>query len=128
MPDLAQAADAAPARGWQAVLFVVKYAVGVLFTQSMLGAVCVAGWTQRLCQRAALKKWWSWSEPRRNGGRFDGFLAAHADLREHRHWPNWFAAQNFRGEAARRAPATGLVAYARQLARAVVGKSCPGQR
>jgi hypothetical protein len=99
LADAAPARAIAPARWLRAVMFVVKYAIGVLLLQSLLGAVLVVGWVQRLGQRAALKAWWSWSERRWNGQSFLSFLAEHADLREHLRWPNWLVAQEFHGGA-----------------------------
>ena len=36
----------------------IKFFWGMLFCQSVLGALAVLGWTCRLMQRAALKQWW----------------------------------------------------------------------
>src|SRR5687767_10908794 len=102
---------------WKTVAFIWKYFVGALFCQTIVGAVAVIGWTYRLSQRVALRYWWSRSERKQEGTRFADHLARHDAAHEHLHWPNWFAAQNFRG-ALRRGADTSRLAYTRQLTKA----------
>ena len=79
----------------------VKYLVGVLGTQGLVGAIVVIGWSYRVAQRAAWKVWWG-----RGGaghGSFAEFLAAREETRRQVRWPNWFVDQEareiWRGEA-----------------------------
>jgi len=90
---------------------------GIAFTQSFLGSLMIVGWTYRLAQRCALKYWWSRSEHAAKGGRFEEFLAAQPQTREHLHWPNWFAQPNFR-QAIRRDKETSFLAHLKQIAKA----------
>ena len=39
-------------------LAVLKYFIGVVLCQYMLGAIVVVGWTTRLMQRQILLSWW----------------------------------------------------------------------
>ena len=95
----------------------LKFFVGMAFTQSFLGSLMIVGWTYRLAQRCALKYWWARSAHATNGGCFAEFLAAHPQTRDHLHWPNWFAQQNFR-EAIQRDEQSSFFAYLKQLAKA----------
>ena len=74
----------------------IKFFWGMLFCQSVLGALAVLGWTCRLMQRAALKQWWRLSESLDKAGSFAEFVAGDPRTVEHLHRPNWFLAQNFR--------------------------------
>jgi len=85
----------------------VKFFWGMLFCQSVLGALAVLGWTYRLMQRSVLKLWWKLSESSARTRGFAEFLADDPRTREHAHWPNWFLVQNFR-EAVRRNSAASL--------------------
>jgi hypothetical protein len=83
---------------WGAILLApVKFLWGMLFCQSFPGSLLVSGWTFRLMQRAALKQWWKAAPPARTADGFQSFVQARARTREHVHWPNWFARQDFRG-------------------------------
>jgi len=62
--------------------------------QSWLGSIGVVGWTYRLAQREVLKGWWAASGFGARGIRFEEFVGGSERLRGHRHWPNWFFAQN----------------------------------
>jgi hypothetical protein len=79
---------------WKALVFVWKYAWGMALCQSFLGSVAVVGWTYRLAQREALKRWWTASGFGERGIGFTDFVGSSECLRGHRHWPNWFFAQN----------------------------------
>lgn len=103
---------------WRTIVFFWKYLVGALFCQSLLGAIAIVGWTYRLSQRSALRYWWSCrGENRKSGERFRDHLAQHETAHEHLHWPNWFAAQNFR-KAIQRNPGTSTASHAWQLVQA----------
>lgn len=75
----------------------VKLLWGMVFCQSVLGALAVLGWTYRLMQRSVLKQWWKLSESSARAGSFAEFVAGDIHTDGHVHWPNWFLAQNFRG-------------------------------
>jgi len=53
------------------------------------------GWSYRLAQRFALKYWWSRSLQTDSHATFAEFLRGSDQTKPHRHWPNWFLAQNF---------------------------------
>jgi hypothetical protein len=95
----------------------LKFLVGMVFTQSFLGSLMIVGWTYRFAQRCILKCWWVRSAHAANGGRFEEFLAAQPQTREHLHWPNWFAQPNFR-QAFQRDKQTSCLAYLKQIATA----------
>lgn len=84
------------AKLWRGAMFAGKFMVGALFCQSFLFSFAVAGWTGRFMQRTIYKRWWSRSAAGKSGEGFREHLAAHPDTSSHAHWPNWFAAQNFR--------------------------------
>src|SRR6266513_423478 len=100
-------ADSATFRRRRILLVPVKFFWGMVFCQSVLGALAVLGCTYRLMQRSVLKHWWKLSEPSASTRGFAEFLADDPRTREHTHWPNWFLAQNFR-EAVRRNSAANL--------------------
>jgi len=75
-----------PGRFVKALTFVWKYFLGVVFMQTLLGAVLVVGWTYRLMQRAALKRWWRLSDSTET---FTTFCLRETDTAQHVQWPNW---------------------------------------
>lgn len=93
-PAVASAAFSSTARWRRWFWGPVKFALGAVLTQSLLGSLLVVGWTQRLMQREALKSWWRKRLARE--GTFAEFAAAEPWLQDHRHAPNWVIAQNFR--------------------------------
>ena len=101
-PPVIQSSVTRPSVLRRALFAPVKFFWGMAFTQSFLGSLMVVGWTYRLAQRCMLKYWWARSAHAANGGRFEEFLAAQPLTREHLHWPNWFAQQNFRQAIQRR--------------------------
>ena len=71
------------------LIFVWKYSVGMLLCQSLIGAVVVVGWTYRLMQRMAWRRWWERSDLRRNGGHFQPFVESDETTAGQVRWPNW---------------------------------------
>ena len=86
--------DAAPGLLRRALWFPIKFVLGMMFCQALLGSLLVVGWASRLAQRAALKRWWLCAA-RGHAGTFREFLDGDPATRAHRHWPNWFLRQNF---------------------------------
>jgi hypothetical protein len=82
-----------PGRVWRSVIFVWKFAVGMVCCQSFLLSFLLVGWTYRFMQRVALKSWW-----KRSGSplALAEFLASNDETRGHLSWPNWIVHQNFR--------------------------------
>jgi hypothetical protein len=104
----------------RAVAFAVKLFWGMMFCQFLLGSLLVAGWTSRLAQRAALKRWWRASARRAEWGSFLEFLAESEWTAPQLHWPNWFLKQDWRKWLGReQAPA--WIAYAVRVFRALFG-------
>lgn len=89
---------AVPGRARRIATFIVKGWWGVVFCSSAfpLLPVFVVGWIYRLMGRQVRAEWWKASSNYRKGASFREFAAAHETLHEFAHWPNWFAAQNFR--------------------------------
>ena len=83
------------------LVFPIKLFWGMLFCQSLAGSIFIVGWTYRLAQRGALKFWFSRSARPQTSTGFIQFLAGDKRTRQHTHWPNWFAQQNFREEVGR---------------------------
>ena len=99
------AADAPPATRRQRVLvFPLKFLLGMVFCQGLLGSVLVVGWTYRLARRMALQLWFRRSGRPQTAEGFVAFLAA-GDWRALAEWPNWFWRQDFRGILRSRAEA-----------------------
>jgi len=113
------------ARLRRALVFPVKFFLGVLFCQSLVGSILIIGWTYRLAQRSVLKYWWSRSAGSRGQGArdFKEFVSGSTVTQPHRHWPNWFAQQNFL-EAIRRQPGISLASYALSVLKALVHSLC----
>ena len=82
-------------RARRLIFLPVKFFLGMIFCQSMLGALLVLGWTLRAMQRTTFRQWWKRGAPARNAGRFEDFMAASPNTVGHRHWPNWLRAQDF---------------------------------
>lgn len=83
-----------PSRGWRTVLAGARFAVGLLFLQSVLGSLAIMGWTYRLMQRTALKAWWRTTPFRRvprDPDGFTGFVAGDNLTRVHVRWPGLIA-------------------------------------
>lgn len=83
-------------RVWTAIVLVWKYAIGMLLTQNPLTSILVIGWSYRVAERAALKRWWKASPARDPGETFGEFTSATSTTDQHAHWPNWIVTQNFR--------------------------------
>lgn len=89
-------ADSPPTTRLQrALIFPLKFLLGMVFCQGLLGSVLVVGWTYRLAQRMALRLWFGRSARPQTAASFVAFLAA-GDLRGLADWPNWFLRQDFR--------------------------------
>ena len=74
---------------WRFLMFVWKYAVGVLLCLTPLSAILVVGWTYRLMQRATLKRWHRLSGIGADGAAFHDFAIADSRTATHVAWPNW---------------------------------------
>src|SRR5437879_10635538 len=96
-----------PSRLRRTLFGAVKFFWGMLFCQSVLGALAVLGWTYRVMQRSVLKQWWKLSESPAKSESFVEFVAGDSRTCEHIHSPNWFLIQNFR-EGIRRLPEAGV--------------------
>src|SRR5262249_46334178 len=81
---------------YRGVVFPVKFLLGMIFCQGILGSILIVGWTYRLAQRSALKFWWSRRSCPEKDTIFEKFLNLSERTKQHRHWPNWFLQQNFR--------------------------------
>ena len=84
----------------------------MIFCQGVVSSIVVVGWTYRLAQRFGLRYWWS-RVPQADQT-FIEFLGKSEQTEEHRHWPNWFAKQNF-GETVRKQPGLGFWSCARSV-------------
>lgn len=87
-------------RSWWALLWkgpagFLKFFVGMIFCQTLLGSILIVGWTYRIMQRVIYKRWWSQSPLRRSGLSFQEYLGQSPQTRLHLHWPNWILQQNF---------------------------------
>jgi len=71
-----------------------KILMGTVLCQFSLTSILVVGWTYRLMQRRALKRWWSMSPARLSGTTFAEFLSHDAATREHQRFPNWAVRPN----------------------------------
>lgn len=109
---------------WTLAIFAWKYLAGMLFCCGLflaaagpegivarvfvrmilapLVSVVVVGWTFRLMQRTAFKRWWRRAADDRRGATFEEFAAQAPATAEHRHWPNWLVPQNVRDRLAER--------------------------
>jgi hypothetical protein len=83
-----------PALAWRVVAFPVKFFLGLVFCQSLAGSLLLIGWTYRLAQRSAFKRWFSLSRKSSQYASFARFATAQDNLREHVQWPNWIVRQN----------------------------------
>lgn len=78
---------------WRLLMFVWKYAVGVLLCLTPVTSVLAVGWSQRLMQRAVLKRWHKLSGFGADGTGFADFAIADSRTVEHAAWPNWLLGQ-----------------------------------
>jgi len=92
-PPLVPQKIAAPSRLRRIVFTPVKLIWGMVFCQSVLGALAVLGWTYRVMQRSALQQWWKLSESPAKLDSFVEFVASDSRTCEHIHSPNWFLIQ-----------------------------------
>jgi hypothetical protein len=76
-------------QAWTGLMFVWKFAIGMVCVQSLVLSIFLVGWTYRFMQRVALKAWWRRSDSPTS---LAEFLASH----DHLSWPNWIVHQNFR--------------------------------
>ena len=109
-------------RVWTVLVLVWKYVIGMLLTQNPLTSILVIGWSYRVAERAALKRWWKASSSREQGESFRDFTSRSLITNAYAHWPNWVVAQNFRGswsEALRRKEAITL--KCRRVLRVLLG-------
>jgi hypothetical protein len=74
------------------VVFLIKFLIGVVFCHAIFTSFMVIGWTYRIAQRTAIKYWCKCSAR----SDFARFIQDDESTAGHRHWPNWFVAQNFR--------------------------------
>jgi hypothetical protein len=68
-------------RLWKFVVFIWKFAIGMVCCQSLVSSVFLVGWTYRFMQRTAVKAW------HKRSGRLDEFRES---------WPHWIVHQDFR--------------------------------
>ena len=87
-PRLQEPGPAGLGRLWRAVIFLLKFAVGMFCCQSLLFSFLLVGWTYRFMQRTALKAWWKRSNS-------TTLLSDFLDSHDHLSWPNWIVHQNF---------------------------------
>ena len=59
---------------------------------SCLGSVFVVGWSYRLAQRRALKRWWQLARGIAPGTSFEEFMSGDESTSAHARWPNWILA------------------------------------
>jgi hypothetical protein len=116
-PPLVKERAYSPSWLYRALVFLLKFAWGMLFCQSIVGSILVIGWSYRLAQRSVLKYWWSRSGRRQQGETLAEFLASDEQTKPHCHWPNWFFRQNLRG-AIRRQRGRGTAPYVLSLLQA----------
>jgi len=86
---------------YRSMVGVWKFLAGAALTQSLLGAVAVAGWTQRAAQRAVQMAWW-----KRVGKEacFCDFVQCSTYHRALGGWPNWVLEHDRAWMRAHRAP------------------------
>src|SRR5262245_10911371 len=87
---------AGASRSRRTLFALLKFLLGVVLCQSVIGALTVIGWTYRLMQRSVLRQWWKLSEAPAKTDSFAGFVTGDTRMEGHVHWPNWMLAQNFR--------------------------------
>jgi len=76
-----------------ATMLAFRFFIGVLFCQTLVGALAVVGWTYRWMQRRTLQHWWRKSGFESGGGSFQAFAAGDAATVAHVHPPKWFVRQ-----------------------------------
>lgn len=89
MPVPPVSTPARSSRLWRGLVFIWKFAIGIICCQSLIFSIFLVGWTYRFMQRVALKVWW-----KRSGAETPllDFLASN----DHLSWPNWIVHQDFR--------------------------------
>src|SRR2546425_602315 len=76
----------APALALRIIFAPIKFLLGMVFCQTVPGSLLVIGWTYRLMQRAALRRWWqATGQP---DAEWPAFVASDARTADHAHWPN----------------------------------------
>src|SRR5438093_451727 len=108
----------APSRLRRFLFAPLKFLLGMVSCQSILGSLAVVGWTYRFMQRTVLKQWWEQSGLTGTVPSFPDLVASDSRTRDHLHWPNWFLAQNFR-ETIRRSPGVNRGRHALTLLKAL---------
>ncbi len=81
------------ARTRRAAMFLVRYTIGVLFCQTLVGSLVAVGWTYRWMQRSALQYWWRKSGLEAQGGDFPAFASGDAMTVSLIDRPKWFINQ-----------------------------------
>ena len=76
-------------------LFIWKLFLGMYACLSLVGGMLAVGWSYRLAQRFALKRWWKLARRRQESGTFEDFLSADDSTRPHLRWPNWILGPQF---------------------------------
>ncbi len=71
-------------------IFFWKLLVGGVLCQYAFTSVLAIGWSFRLAQRAAIKRWWKVSDAPEKAATFKEQCAESGLLREYRNYPNWF--------------------------------------
>ena len=74
---------------WRALMFVLKYAIGVLLCLTPVTAILAVGWSYRLMQRSTLKRWHRLSGFGADGTGFSDFALGDSRTADHVGWPNW---------------------------------------
>ncbi len=74
---------------WRALMFVLKYVIGVLLCLTPLTAILAVGWSYRLMQRSTLKRWHRLSGFGADGTGFTDFALGDSGTADHVGWPNW---------------------------------------
>ena len=74
---------------WRALMFVWKYAIGVLLCLTPVSAILAVGWSYRLMQRSTLKRWHRLSGFGADGTGFTDFALGDSRTADHVGWPNW---------------------------------------
>lgn len=75
-------------------VFLVRYGLGALFCQSLLGSILILGWTMRIARRTILKAWWRRSASPHKEADFDAFLLRDGTTAGQAGFPNLVRGQN----------------------------------
>jgi len=100
-PEMEAETDSAlplPGRFRRVAMLIVKGYWGVAFCAANfpLFSIAVFGWLYRHLRRQVRSQWWKASAVHKKGTSFREFAVQNESLHPFAHWPNWFAAQNFR--------------------------------